>query len=213
MGNAPLTVPAAPQLKPEERRLLLVCARAAIENAVTGDPASNRPERPQPAQEKTPLSAGNSPALAEPARVFVSVYHGESLRGCIGLVRAARPLREAVVKMAVSAATQDPRFPPMTVTELAELGIEISVLGPFVPIPPARRNAGTSFLTTGEHGVHLELNEKGALFLPQVATKFGWEANEFLDRLATKAELEPEAWRHPDATLEIFRVSSFSATP
>lgn len=213
MGNAPLTVPAAPQLKPEERRLLLVCARTAIENAVTGSPTSNRPEQPQRIQENTPLSASGPPALDEPARVFVSVYHGESLRGCIGLVHTARPLREAVAKMAVSAATRDPRFPPMAVSELAELGIEISILGPFVPIPQARRNAAASFLTTGEHGVHLELDEKGALFLPQVATKFGWDASEFLDRLTTKAELEPEAWRHPDATLEIFRVSSFSATP
>lgn len=213
MGNAPLTVPAAPQLKPKERRVLLACARTAIEHAVTGNPTSSRLEQPRRARESAPLSIGGPPALDEPARVFVSVYHGESLRGCIGLVQATRPLREAVAKMAVSAATRDPRFPPMAVSELAELGIEISILGPFVTIPPARRNAEASFLTTGEHGAHLELDEKGALFLPQVATKFGWDANEFLDRLATKAELGPEAWRHPDAALEIFRVCSFSATP
>ena len=68
--------------------------------------------------------------------VFVTLRgpSGE-LRGCIGSVR---PSRDDVVtetaRSAVLAATRDPRFEPVSVSELARLSIEVSVLEPEEPI-------------------------------------------------------------------------------
>lgn len=68
---------------------------------------------------------------AAPAGVFVTLRTWEGgLRGCVGSVHPTQPdLAAEVARSAVLAATRDPRFEPVTVSELTELHIEVTVLG------------------------------------------------------------------------------------
>ena len=72
------------------------------------------------------------PALvAERAGVFVSLHKGGELRGCIGTISpTTASVAEEIVQNAVSAATKDPRFPPVRPEELDLLEINVDVLGP-----------------------------------------------------------------------------------
>ena len=216
MGNGPFSVPPAPELSPEERDELLQFARASIGSAILGGDSSSPVSNT--AGIAGPSDGGSFPSeeervLDSAATVFVSVYHLSDLRGCIGTVRAREPLRETVAEMAVAAATRDPRFAPLGVEELEDLAIEVSVLGPFVPVPAVERDADARFLSIGENGVHLRRGARSGLFLPQVATRFGWDGVEFLEQLVRKAELTSGAWLADDAQLELFRVTSFRGGP
>lgn len=68
--------------------------------------------------------------LQSRAGAFVSLKKRGELRGCIGTFQPAREtLAEEIVSNAISAATRDPRFPPVSPDELEELEISVDVLG------------------------------------------------------------------------------------
>jgi len=75
--------------------------------------------------------------------------------------------------------------------ELPELSLEISVLGPLESIDP-RPDA----FTIGVHGLVAEQGFRRGLLLPQVATEWGWNGEQFLRQTCVKAGLPPDAWRH-----------------
>jgi AmmeMemoRadiSam system protein A len=95
-----------------------------------------------------------------------------------------------VVRCAGDSATQDPRFPPVGRDELPELALEISVLGPLEPIAPQ-----PDAFTIGVHGLVVEQDVHRGLLLPQVATEWGWDGEQFLRQTCVKAGLPPDAWR------------------
>jgi MEMO1 family protein len=100
---------------------LVNLARGAIESYV----------RDQTVAEASPLPG------VEPKRagVFVCLHSGDgSLRGCIGTFLPTRAtIEDEVVGNAISAATQDPRFPPLTAAELGDLDVSVDVLEPPEP--------------------------------------------------------------------------------
>jgi AmmeMemoRadiSam system protein A len=100
-----------------------------------------------------------------------------------------RPLANLVGAMALQAAFEDPRFGPVTLKELPDLEIEISVLTPMQPV------AGPEAIVVGRDGVLLKKGGRSAVFLPQVAPEQGWEREEMLDHLAMKAGLPAGAWK------------------
>ena len=120
---------------------------------------------------------------------FVTLNRHRQLRGCIGEIAPARPLCRVVVDRARSAALDDPRFHPVTPTELDELEIEVSVLTPPVPV------ASADEIQPGLHGVILQKRGRAAVFLPQVATEQGWDRDTMLTQLARKAGLAPDDWK------------------
>ena len=64
------------------------------------------------------------------AGAFVSIHKQGRLRGCIGTIEATRDsLAEEIINNAISASTQDPRFPAITEDELKWLEINVDVLG------------------------------------------------------------------------------------
>ena len=64
------------------------------------------------------------------AGAFVSIHKNGRLRGCIGTIEATRDsLAEEIINNAISASTQDPRFPAITEDELKMLEINVDVLG------------------------------------------------------------------------------------
>jgi uncharacterized protein len=184
-----LKSPAYVRLTPAERSELLRLALESIRAALDG--------------EEPPVCGRNTPALNEPAGVFVSLHLNGHLRGCIGTVTPDRPLHQAVSRMAVSAACGDPRFPPLQKIELPQTSIEISRLSPLFAAHPDQ-------ICLGTHGVCLVQGHHHSVFLPQVATLYHWDRDTLLSELCLKAMLPAEAWKHPDTTLMLFEAEVFS---
>jgi AmmeMemoRadiSam system protein A len=144
-----------------------------------------------------------SGALRQPQGAFVTLSIRNKLRGCIGYIESVRPLGEVVREVAAKAACADPRFPPLTLAEFQEVTLEISVLSTLRPVK------GPEEISVGEHGLMLELGSSRGLLLPQVATQYGWGAEEFLNAVARKAGLPVVAWKNPDVRLFTFTAEIF----
>jgi AmmeMemoRadiSam system protein A len=145
------------------------------------------------------------PLLAQVQGAFVTLHRKGQLRGCIGTIVGQKPLYVTVRDMAVEAATGDPRFPKVTLAELGELEIEISVLSPL------RRVAGAADIELGTHGVLVRKGAQSGVFLPQVAQETNWSKEEFLSYLCThKAFLPADAWKDASTELYVFTAEVFS---
>jgi AmmeMemoRadiSam system protein A len=113
------------------------------------------------------------------------------------------PLYRAVATSAVSAAVRDPRFFPVQREEMANLELEISVMG---PIEPVRDSAE---IEVGRDGLIISRGRFAGLLLPQVATEYGWDRQTFLDQTCLKAGLPAGAWRDADTRIEKFAAEVF----
>jgi AmmeMemoRadiSam system protein A len=145
-------------------------------------------------------------ALNKEQGAFVTLHKNGDLRGCIGLIEShGLPLWQVVRNMAIAAASEDYRFNPVGVKELADLNYEISVLS----IPKKIMNWRDVEL--GLHGVIIKKEMSSGVFLPQVATETGWTKEEFLSRLcADKAGLAPDSYKNdPKVELYVFEAEVF----
>lgn len=174
------------------RRYLIDLARRAIAARLAGDPP--------PAGDDAPESLGY------PGAAFVSVKVEGELRGCIGTITAVESLAGTVARCAAAAATEDPRFPPLEPAELSAARIEISVLGPRVPV------AVPAGIVVGRHGLLVTLGSRRGLLLPQVAAEHGWDPETFLRETCRKAGLGETAWKQ-GAVVEAFEAEVFSEPP
>jgi hypothetical protein len=145
--------------------------------------------------------------LAAPRGAFVTLRTGRgsgaALRGCIGRMSAVESLVRTVRDMAVSAAFEDPRFPPLEKRELPGISVEITVLSPMRVI------ASVAEIEVGKHGVYMTRGGHSAVFLPQVAAEQGWNRDELLDNLCYKAGLSPSAWHSSDTRFQVFEGKIF----
>lgn len=174
---------------PGDRDALLDLARRAVAATAWG--------RPLPA-------APRGAWFDSPGAAFVSLHRHGELRGCIGcLPPHERPLADTVVRMAVAAARDDPRFPPVGPDELDEILIEISVLGPLRPV------SGPDDFVIGRDGLVVERAGRRGVLLPQVASEHRWDATRFLDETCRKAHLPPGAWRE-GAVVQAFSADVFA---
>ena len=130
--------------------------------------------------------------------VFVTinaVEDGEkSLRGCIGLPYPTTPLAEAVLESAISAATQDPRFPSVSLGELDHVVFEISVLTPPQVVEVKSPKDYCKEVKVGEDGLIVERGIYKGLLLPQVPVEWKWDEETFLCQCCIKAGLPPDSW-------------------
>ncbi len=133
---------------PDERgKVLLPIARAAISSALN-----------------IPLAADESaPWLAEQGACFVTLTQRGELRGCIGSLQAHRSLLADVKHNAVAAALHDPRFPPLTHSELDITEIEISLLSPVQPMNFRDEADALTQLRPGVDGVIFEYSPPDTL--------------------------------------------------
>jgi AmmeMemoRadiSam system protein A len=70
------------------------------------------------------------PEMHRQAGAFVTIRRQGKLRGCIGTIQpVCENVAEEVIQNAVSAATRDPRFPPLHRDELEDLEVKVDVLG------------------------------------------------------------------------------------
>ncbi len=134
---------------------------------------------------------------------FVTLTKWGRLRGCIGMMMSEKPLLNTVREMAVAAAVEDPRFPRVSLNEMEEVEIEISVLSPLKKIEDI------SEITLGEHGIYLVKGRSSGVYLPQVATEAGWDVEQFLGHCAReKARIGWDGWKSAD--IHIFTSTVFS---
>jgi AmmeMemoRadiSam system protein A len=181
----------AVELTASERSTLLALARCAIEAALRGRAAPKIPD---------------IPAARLPRGAFVSLHEAAGdLRGCIGHVMADRPLGEVIRQVAVSAARSDARFAPVTIDELVDLRIEISVLSELIALDLPDRCS----LVIGRDGVLVRRERVNAVLLPQVATEQGFGAEAFLNAVCQKAGLPSRSWREPATEVFTFTADVF----
>lgn len=177
-----------------QKQILLKVARDTVEAVIKGEPT----EAPQ----------SDDPELNAPCGCFVTLKNHGRLRGCIGQFISDSPLIELIGQMAKASATGDPRFfaDPITVGELDQLDIEISVLSPL------QRTDEPLSLRLGVDGIYIKREHTSGCFLPQVATETGWSKEEFLSYCcAHKAGLAPDAWQDPETEVYLFTADVFGA--
>lgn len=136
--------------------------------------------------------------------VFVSVYSGKELKGCIGTFCEDELLTKNTEQMAISAAFLDSRFGSLSEQQLSEMTIEISVLS------PRERIQDPSQIELGKHGIIIEKGSCRGTFLPQVAIRQGWNREEFLGNCSKyKAGIGWDGWR--TAEIYTYEASVFSS--
>lgn len=134
-----------------------------------------------------------APWLREPGACFITLTQDEKLRGCIGTLRAHRPLADDVRANAVAAAFRDPRFKPLSAGEFEAVEVELSLLSPLEPMSFTGEQDALAQLRIGEDGVVFEYGYHSSTFLPQVWEELS-EPAEFMAHLKYKAGLPPDFW-------------------
>lgn len=138
--------------KKEKRSPHVELARAAIEAWI-------RERRRLDPKEREDLAR----ALAERAAAFVTLKKGGQLRGCIGTFQPLQEsLAEEIISNAISAATRDPRFPPVSPEELEDLEISVDVLNKPEPVSDVGQ------LDPRRYGVIVQRGGRIGLLLPDL---------------------------------------------
>ncbi len=185
---------------------LVRLARRAVENYfVTGG------ELPIP--DDAPLE------LMEKRGVFTTIYRissGEAsvgiakeLRGCIGFPLPIKPLLKATIESALSAAFEDPRFPPLKEKELNDVIFEISVLTQPKLIQGTPEEIVKN-IKIGRDGLIIQKGFMSGLLLPQVPVEYDWDVETFLGQACMKAGLPPDAWVMKNTKIYTFQAEIFT---
>jgi MEMO1 family protein len=182
-----------PALGDEERRWLVELARRAIGYELDDD-------------EGNPLDDRDVPdAVRSPGASFVTLERDGELLGCIGSLEPQRALWRDVVRNALSAAFDDPRFPALTDDDLDGISVEVSVLSALEELPAASPESVAERLRPGVDGLVLLAGGRRGTFLPDVWDKIP-DPHEFVRELVRKAEwADPwsdgaRAWRYTTAS-------------
>ncbi len=112
---------------------------------------------------KKPRPGKLIPEMKERAGVFVSIHEHGQLRGCIGTFEPReKNVAEEIIANAVSSSTGDPRFPPVTASELDDLEYSVDILTEPEPV------ADMSQLDPKEYGIIVESGWRKGLLLPDL---------------------------------------------
>ncbi len=132
------------------------------------------------------------PEMTERAGVFVSIKKHGQLRGCIGTFQpATEDVAHEIIQNAISAATRDPRFPPVSPSELGELEYSVDVL------TAPERVAGKQDLDPKRYGVIVKSGARKGLLLPDL------EGVDTVDEQISIASMK--AGIFPDEDIELYR--------
>ncbi len=149
--------------------------------------------------------------LREPGASFITLNLDHKLRGCIGSLRAHRPLLDDIKANALAAAFKDPRFKPLSAIEYDSIVVEISLLSDLTPLSFSDEGTALAQLQPHVHGVIFEYGHHRSTYLPQVWESFADPAM-FLATLKQKAGLPPNFWE-PGVKLHTYTVAKFSESP
>lgn len=176
-------------LSKAEKKALLGLARSAIADKLKTGDAAFQPEE--------------SPGLEMKSGAFVTLHKKGRLRGCIGRFTSDFPITDTVQEMARAAAFEDPRFNPLSASELQEVDVEISVL------TPMRLVSSTDEIQVGKHGIYIINGPSRGVLLPQVATEQGWDRQTFIEHTCLKAGLGKNCWQEAETEIYVFTAEVF----
>jgi len=179
-------------LTQEQQRFLLKVARESIETSIL-DKTFNLP-------------VISDEIFIEKKGAFVTLHKNNMLRGCIGYIKAYKPLLQTIIEMARAAAFEDHRFPPLQFDELSDIRIEISILSDLTPV----KNNNLEDIQVGRDGIFLEYGFHSGLLLPQVATENNWNRKTFLEQTCHKAGLYKDSYLNPECRIFRFSADIFS---
>ena len=139
-------------------------------------------------------------SLMEKKGVFVAIYLGSEIRGCMGTVLPVMPIWEACLENSRSAAYKDPRFAPLNVPDLDDIRVEITIIGP--PKPFCER----AQLEAGIHGLILTKGFCREVFLPGSLRDLPHDIEDIFEKLRPMAGMDddpdsPEHWEIFDAQI------------
>jgi len=160
---------------------LIALAREAIETYVRKGVVIKPPEK-------------LAPVMKKQAGVFVSLHKFGQLRGCIGTFEPVQEnvAREVIVN-AVSSATRDPRFPPVTPRELKDLEYSVDVLTKPRPVKDQ------ALLDPKKHGIIVEHGYRRGLLLPDL---------DGVDTVEQQIDIcRQKAGIYPDEPIELYKFS------
>ncbi len=188
------------QLAQEEGEFIVKLARKAVEEYLrTGKIISSPKDVPAKLQQR--------------CGAFVTINSlkqgKEELRGCIGYPYPTTILTQAVIECAISSATQDPRFCPISAEELDQVVFEVSVLTPPEAVDTENPADLPSKIKVGEDGLIVAKGFHKGLLLPQVAVEYGWDEEDFLCQCCVKASLPPDSWLVKSTTIHKFQAIVF----
>ena len=188
------------ELSLEEGKFLVELARKAVEEYLKS-------------RKRISASENISEKLLQPCGVFVTINtirDGEKeLRGCIGYPYPTTPLVQAVIESAISSATQDPRFYPLSLSDLDNVVFEVSVLTPPQLIEVKKPSEYLTKIMVGKDGLIVERGMFKGLLLPQVSVEWEWDEEEFLCQCCIKAGLPPDCWLLKDTKIYKFQAIIF----
>jgi hypothetical protein len=174
----------------QEKSELIALARASVEHAVKEKNAYDPP-------------ASGSETLNQERGAFVTLKESGELRGCIGYTSATKPLYLTVRDTATLAALRDPRFQPVSASELPQLEYEVSVLSPL------RRAVDIHEIKVGQHGLLMKNGSYEGLLLPQVPVEQKWDRQTFLEQTCVKAGMARDCWKDENTDIFMFTAVVF----
>ncbi|MBN2023794.1 MAG: AmmeMemoRadiSam system radical SAM enzyme [Pirellulales bacterium] len=187
--NPPPDAPGRPALTPEQENAVFQAAGRRVAAAVGAGTA--------PARLSGELA--HQPLLG----AFVSLKRAGQLRSCCGFMGEGIPLGEAIDQAALRAARDDPRFPPISPSELDHLDMEVWLLWGLQQVA-ARGPDRAAAIEIGRHGLQIHRGGTRGLLLPAVAVEHGLDAEGFLRQVCLKAHLPPDAWLDDQTQLFTF---------
>ncbi len=146
------------------------------------------------------------PELQQERATFVTLHLKNQLRGCIGTLEAYQPLVLDVAHNAYAAAFTDPRFMPVTQSEVTELEIHISILNPAEEMHFESEQDLIDQLRPDIDGLIMQDGNRRGTFLPSVWEQLA-EPREFIHHLKLKAGLPASHWSD---TLQVWRYTTTS---
>lgn len=188
----PVAGPPPVEVSEPDRTRLLELARTAVAVAAGARPSGDL---------DAVIEAGPLPAFLTAA--FVTLLVDGDLRGCMGTLDPDGEAWRAVVDTATWAARRDPRFGGVRAHELAAMEIDVSILGPLVPL------ADPSAFRPGIDGIMIIRDERRGILLPEVADDVGHGPTDMLEAVCRKAGLRAGAWRERGTRLWVFRTLRF----
>jgi len=136
--------------------------------------------------------------------VFVTLNNSDGLRGCIGFPMPDKKLSHGIIDAAISAATEDPRFPSVKTNELNDIVFEVTVLTPPIEIDVSDPMEYLKKIKVGRDGLIIRHSFSSGLLLPQVPVEYSWNVEEFLQHICEKAGLARDTWKNESVKIEKF---------
>jgi len=179
------------QLSDSDGVVLVKTARKAVTEFLSN---GNRIKLESDLEEKFSFNSG----------VFVTLNNPDGLRGCIGFPMPEKKLSHGIIDAAISAATEDPRFPSVKTNELNDIVFEVTVLTPPVKIDVSDPTEYLEKIKVGRDGLIIRHSFSSGLLLPQVPVEYGWNVEEFLQHTCEKAGLSRDTWKNESVKIEKF---------